>query len=280
MDSSDEQTLSKKPEIYQQILISILALAAISFVNIVLETIIQPSSLVFIYLIATIMSASFFGTWPAVLTSLGGLLIYDFLFVEPKYKFSMYHTQDIYNVTVFFIVALIIIELIKIVQRQNLIVRFRLDRAGFVEDMSRDFLIITPIDKTPEHAEAFRDQALEVIGRIIIKHTKKIVDVPMFVSFQNKSGPLQVSAKSDEIIEVQKKDLDRAYGAIKEGEIVGSTSPGSKSSFSFVPLTSHDLGIGVLGIQYDYKKLSPEQQSLLKALTNQASMAAERWMTD
>lgn len=272
----------KKPKLYQQFLITILILAVISVINILLERIIQPSSLVFIYLIATIISASFFGTWPAILTSLAGLLVYEFLFTEPKFKFSMYHAQDIYNVTVFFIVAIIVIKLIKTVQSQNLIVQFRLDRASFVEDMSRDFLIMTPIENLPEdeRTKLIKENAINAIGKIIVKHTRKIIDVPAFVSFRHKNGPLKIGIKSDVDLEIKKEDLHCANWVISEGKVSGSgIDPDSKTRFFFIPLNSHEQTIGVLGVQYDYKKLSPEQQSLLRSLSNFASMAAERWIT-
>lgn len=281
MDNTDElgkSGMAQRPKTYHQVLGIIAALAAISFVNVLLERIIQPSSLVFIYLIATIVSAFFFGTWAAIGASLGGLLIYDFLFVEPRYEFAMYHTQDIYNVTVYFVMALIVIQLIRIVQRQNLIVQFRLDRAGYVEDMSRDFLTMMPIEKTTESArELIGEQALDAIGKIIIRHTKKIIDVPMFVSFHNKSGPLKVRAKSGEDFEIRNEDLELACRAMREGDILGS---GPGTVFSFIPLKSLSRVVGVAAIQCDYRKLTEEQQSLLRSLSNLASMVAEKWLPD
>ncbi len=288
MDNSDNAghpesgTVPKeRPKIYQQILITILVLAAISVINLFLEKIIQPSSLVFIYLIAATVSAFYFGTWPAILTSVAGLLVYEFLFTEPKFSFLMHHAQDIYNVTVYFVVAIIVIELIKTVQKQNLIVRFRLDRAGFVEDMSRDFLVMTPIEFREKPGGTIRDDALNVIGKIIIKHTNRILDVPVFVSFRQASAPLEARVKSEAGLEIGQADLDCAYRAISNGEVSGAgVEPEAKTRFFFIPLKSHELAIGAVGIQYDYRRLSPEQQSLLRALSNLASMVAERWMAE
>lgn len=281
-DNSESGIVPKeKPGTYQQILVTVLVLAAISVINFFLERIIQPSSLVFIYLIATTVSAFWFGTWPAILTSAAGLLVYEFLFTEPKFSFLMYHAQDVYNVAVYFIVAVILIELIRTVQKQNLIVQFRLDRAAFVEDMSRDFLVMTPIELKEKPAEAIRDNALNVIGRIIIRHTKKILDVPVFVSFRQENTPLAARVKSDPGVEVGQQDLDCAYRAISGGEVTGAGAErDARTGFFFIPLKSHELAIGAVGIQYDYRKLSPEQQSLLRALTNLASMVAERWMAE
>jgi len=271
----------ERPELYEKILIIAGMLVVITVVNLFLENFIQPSSLVFVYLIATIASAFFFGPWPSILISFGGLLIFDFFFTAPKYKFSMHHIQDVYNVTVFFFTALIIIALIKRVQRQNLIVQFRLDRASMIEEMSRELLLLTPFAQAPEieAEESVRANALNVIGNIIIKYTKKIMNVPVFVSVKEKEGQLQVLAKSDPRLEISKDDLNSARWAFSEGQITGAgISRDLNTSYFFVPLKSHEQIIGVLAIQYDYKKLSEEQQMLLRALSNLASMVAERWL--
>jgi two-component system sensor histidine kinase KdpD len=271
----------KKPKTYQQVFIAVAMLAAISVINLFLERIIQPSSLVFIYLIATTVSAFWLGTWPAIITSAAGLLVYEFLFTEPKFSFLMHHAQDVYNVTVYFVVAVIIIALIRTVQKQNLIVRYRLDRAAFVEDMSRDFLVMTPLELKEKPGESIREKALDVIGRIIITHTRKILDVPVFVAFRQANAPLAARVKSEPGLEIGQVDLDCAYRAISGGVVTGAgAEPGAKTAFFFIPLKSHELAIGAVGIHYDYRKLSAEQQSLLRALTNLASMVAERWAAE
>jgi len=279
-DLESESFPKTRPKLYQQIIITVLMLAVISVINYFLEKIIQPSSLVFIYLIATIISASLFGTWPAILTSFAGLLVYEFLFTAPKFNFYMYHAQDVYNVTVFFFTAMIIIALIKRVQKQNLIVQFRLDRASMIEEMSRELLLLTPIAQVPEieAEDSVRANALKVIGNIIIKYTKKIMNVPVFVSLKKKEGQLQVLTKSDPHLDIGKDDLNSARWAFSEGQITGAgISRDMNTRYFFVPLKSHEQIIGVLAIQYDFKQLSEEQQILLRALSNLASMVAERW---
>ena len=56
--------------------------AAVTAINLVLEAFVDARSLVFIYLIATIASALFFGTVPSLIASVASLLTFDYLFVD------------------------------------------------------------------------------------------------------------------------------------------------------------------------------------------------------
>jgi len=67
----------------RQLLIVTLMLTLTTVINVFLEYIIQPSSLVFVYLVPTIAGAIYFGTWAAVLAFTAGFFIFNFGFVEP-----------------------------------------------------------------------------------------------------------------------------------------------------------------------------------------------------
>ena len=49
-------------------------------INVFLEYIIQPSSLIFVYLVPTIIGAIYFGTWAAILSFTAGFFIFNFGF--------------------------------------------------------------------------------------------------------------------------------------------------------------------------------------------------------
>ena len=124
----------------KQFLIVLVMLIVTTVFNIFLEHFIYPSSLVFVYLVAAMAGAIYYGTWASVLSFTAGFLIFDFCFVEPYYSLHISKPQDIYNITVYFIVAALITYLIRVVRRQNSFLKDRLDRVSLIEDMSRDFL--------------------------------------------------------------------------------------------------------------------------------------------
>ncbi|MFB3925874.1 MAG: DUF4118 domain-containing protein [Syntrophales bacterium] len=268
---------------------ALLIVAGITLLNLALHRVLLTSSLVYIYMIATIACAILFGTGPALFASLSGLLIFDFLFTEPRFSFSMSATHDIINVIVFFLVAVVVSQLVKIVQRQNTALQYRLERISLIEEMSREFMLMTPIDEllsgffhcSPEskHVSVFmRTTVLSEIGQATLKYVNKVIDAPAFVLFKEK-GALQVWAKSSPGVEIAANEMAVAAWTFAHGEAAGSGT-GTLSSIRslFLPIMFQNEPIGVLGIEYDFRNLFPEQRRFLGAILNLTSLAAARWI--
>jgi len=128
-------------------LLTVLMVVGITLLNLFLQHFINPMSLVYIYLIATITSALLFGTGPSLFSSVISLLTFDFFFTEPRYSFTMYHPHDIINVVVFLLTSIIIGQLVKITRSQNLLLQLRIRRITLIEEMSKEFLALPPVEQ-------------------------------------------------------------------------------------------------------------------------------------
>lgn len=267
----------------KQFLMILVMLILSTILNVFLEHFIQPSSLVFVYLVPAIAGAIYYGTWASVLSFTAGFLIFNFCFVEPYYSLHISKPQDIYNITVYFIVAALITYLINLVRRQNLFLKGRLARVSLIEDMSRDFLLLTPIEQSPSSltlTDSLRTMVFGQLGQLALKYTKMILDVPALVFFKEDDGSLKVWAKSSVDLEISKQDHDAAVWTLNSGEVSGAgTYTCSDTQFYFIPLKSLEDIIGVIGISYNSKDLFPEQRRLLGTITNLTTMVASMWMS-
>ena len=81
---------NEKIEKLRQFLIILAMLILTTVLNVFLDKLIQPSSLVFVYLVPTIAGAIYFGTWASVLSFTAGFLIFNFSFVEPYYSLAYF----------------------------------------------------------------------------------------------------------------------------------------------------------------------------------------------
>jgi two-component system sensor histidine kinase KdpD len=250
--------------------------------NVFLAQIIHPSSLVFVYLVPTIVSAIYLGNWAAVLSFTCGFLIFNFFYVEPYYSLHISNPQDIYNVTVYFTIAALITYLINLIRRQNTFLKDRLDRVSLIEDMSRDFLFMIPMEKPSVNQtlpEPLRTRVLSQLGNLALKYAKMVLNVPAFVFFREEDGSLKVWAKSSVDLEIMEKEKAAATWTLNNGEVSGAgTHTYSDTPFYFIPLKSIDEIIGVLGILCDSKDLFPEQRRLLGTISNLTTIVAARWM--
>jgi two-component system sensor histidine kinase KdpD len=265
-------------------------LAGVTLLDFSLEKFVNPMSLVYIYLIATIASALFFGTVPSLFSSVIGLLTFDFFFTEPRYSLSMNHPHDIINVLVFFVTSIIVGQLVKITRRQNLLLQLRIRRITLIEEMSKEFLMLPPVEQFvgglvqnsrewKNSLMLFRTTVLDHISHIAIKYLSSIVDAPSYVLFSGKGGRLQVWARSNPDIDLTASEMAVAEWTYAHGEPAGGgTQTLTDIKVFFTPMKSLEETIGVIGIQYDFKNLLLDQRRLLGAISNLSALAAARWV--
>jgi two-component system sensor histidine kinase KdpD len=269
---------------------TILMVLAVTLLNFFLEGFVNRMSLVYIYLIVTIAAALLFGTGPSLFSSVLSLLTFDFFFTEPRYSFTMYHPHDVINVLVFFLTSIIVGQLANITKRQNLLLQLRVRRVTLIEEMSKEFLMLPPVeqlvgglvqstDEWKNILTLFRTTVLDHISHIAIKYLSKIIDAPSFVLFKGKGGRLQVWARSNSDTDLTPNELAVAEWTYSHGEPAGAgtqTLPNIKVFFT--PMKSLDETIGVIGIQCEFKDLLFDQRRLLGVISNLSALSAARWV--
>jgi two-component system sensor histidine kinase KdpD len=202
----------------------------------------------------------------------------------------MYHPHDIINVVVFLLTSIIIGQLVKITKRQNLLLQVRIRRITLIEEMSKEFLMLPPVEqfiggvvKNSGEWEnvltLFRTTVLDHISHIAIKYLSKIVDVPAFVLFSGKEGRLQVWARSNPDLDLTPNEMAVAEWTYTHGEPAGAgTQTLTDIRVFFMPMKSLDETIGVMGVRHDFKNLLLDQRRLLGVVSNLSALAAARWV--
>jgi two-component system sensor histidine kinase KdpD len=156
--------------------------------------------------------------------------------------------------------------------------------------MSKEFLTLPPLEQLVEglatisaetmNTLAFmRTTIINDISNLTIKYVRKVIGVPCFVLFREKEGEPQVWAKSANDVEISLNDMAVAKWTFAKGEISGAGTETLPSiPYFFLPIKSQEETIGVVGIQYEFKNLLPEQRQILGTIANLTSLAAARWV--
>jgi len=274
----------------KEYLLTALMVGAVTLLNFFLQGFVNRIALVYVYLIVTIAAALLFGTGPSIFSSVISLLTFDFFFTELRYRFTMYHPHDVINVLVFFLTSIIVGQLAKITKRQNLLLQLRVRRVTLIEEISKEFLMLPPVEQfvggivqNPKEWEnvlaVFRTTVLDHISHIAIKYLSKITDAPSFVLFSGRDKTLQIWARSKPDIDITSKEMAVAEWTYAHGEPAGAgtqTLPSVK--LFFIPMKTLEETIGVIGIQYDFKNLLLDQRRLLGVISNLSALAAARWV--
>lgn len=275
---------------FSNYLITAAMVALVTLANFLLQRLIEPSSFVYLYLIATIASALLYGIWTSIFASVLSILLFDYFFMSPRYNLSMSDPREIVNVLVFLFTAVIVGQLVKVVKRQNLMLQLRLERVTLIEEMSKEFLLLPPLEQlvgglasfsgeTMNTVALLRTTILSDISTLTIKYVRRVIDVPCFVSFKEKGGELQIWAKSNPSVEINANDLAVAKWTSIHGKISGAGTETLPSIlYFFFPIKSQEETIGMMGIKYDYKNLLPEQRRILGTISNLTSLTAARWV--
>jgi two-component system sensor histidine kinase KdpD len=64
-----------------------------------------------VYLLAVVAVAVLAGTWPAVATAIGAFLLYDVLFIEPRYTFTVADPQEWLNLLLLLLIGIVVGQL-------------------------------------------------------------------------------------------------------------------------------------------------------------------------
>ena len=271
-------------------LITAAMIIAVTALNALLQRIIDPFSLVFLYLVPIIIAALLFGIGPSIMASLLSLLIFDFFFTKPLFSFSMHDPREIIHVLLFLFTAIIVGQLVKLVKKQNLTLQLRLERVTIIEEMSKDFLALPPLEQLVEGLATISTETLNTmiflrttllseISTLSIKYIQRAIFAPCFVLFREKTGELMTWGKSDPQVEISPNDMAVAGWCAAHNAAAGwGTETLSSVPYFFFPIKSQEETIGVIGIRYSYKNLLPEQRRLLGTISNLISLTAARWI--
>ena len=269
-------------------LISCLLVGGVTVLNLALQKIIRPESLDIVYLIAVLACGFAFGTALSVFAAILSVLVYDFLFTEPHFSLTMRRDEDIVNVLVFFTIAIVVGQLIKINKRQYAALKLRLERSSLIEEVSQEFLslpaaeqffsTVLPGSSRQDYAyQLIRVDLLDEIAQIVIRQLSKIFSSPAFVLFSSADGELRIWARSRPDSRLTNEEQGAAQWVFRNGEPAGlgtRTLYGIKTYFE--PIKKERLTLGVVGIQMDVRDMLPEQRQLLGALINLASISVAR----
>ena len=76
-------------------------------VSYLIEPIIAPSNLSLVYLTAVLFSALRYGLWPSITAAMLGVLVWNYLFLPPKFSMAIDDPQDVLALLLFLIVSLV-----------------------------------------------------------------------------------------------------------------------------------------------------------------------------
>ncbi len=240
-----------------------LGLVAIAtFIGMAVLGTLEPANLVMLYLTSTVIAAIFLGRGPALLTSILGVLAFDFFLVKPYFTFAVNDTQYLITFIGLFVVSLVISSLTARTREQADAAIQREAQTSTLYSLGHDLTSATDLRQVTE---------------IIITHISQAFDCEVSV-FLPENGLLKEYACTPGY-QPDSNEIAVATWAFEHDQPAGTgTDTLPASSMYCQPLKTDRGHIGVLGIHQKSQvtAYTPEQRQIFNAFANQAALAIER----
>lgn len=223
----------------------------------------EPMHFIMLYLLPVLLSAVWWGKGPSYVTAVGSVLLFDFFFISPIFTFNISDLPYMWSLPLFLLVSFII--------------------GGQTEKLRLEAKLAGQREKTTRALYSFSREIaavvdISVIVSIFAEQAWQTLEKSVAVFLPQKSDKLVLAAEAgDEKIGEDSSEEAVAIWAYEHGEMAGhctDTLPGAR--YMYIPLTTSDHTVGVLGIRMQEKMLTPSQRRLMEGWAGLAAIAVER----
>jgi two-component system sensor histidine kinase KdpD len=238
--------------------------AACTLAAFVMSPHLDTVNLLMVYLLGVTIAGLRLGRGPSVLTSILSVASFDFLFVPPRFSFSVTDAQYLITFAVMLMISLVIATLMASVRQQTRVSGARERRTALLYAMSR---------------ELAATRGTENMCRVAVRHVAEVFSCKVVVLLPDARGRLHFPTDKPGETALRAADLAVAQWVADHGRQAGlgtDTLPGATALY--VPLGDVHRQLGVLAVLPENRRrvMLPEQRHLLETFAGQIGLALER----
>jgi len=215
------------------------------------------------FLLAVVVLALFVGRGPVLLSATLSALLWDFFFLPPKFTFYISTVDDAMMFGTYFVVAVVMGELIARFRTQEKAERRREERTTALYLLTRELADAVTLDQ---------------ISQIIVKHVANLFQSEVAVLLTEVDGKLSARPRPGSTFNLSAKEYGVATWVFDHNQAAGQFTDNLPSSEAlYLPLATPAGVVGVIGVKLPQAApLSLEQNNLLEALVRQAALVIDR----
>ncbi len=232
-------------------------------VGLLLDQFLDVRSIALVFVVGVLGVAVTLGLWPALFVSVLSAFAYNFFFLSPLYTLSIADPESVVALSFFLLVSFVASNLASRVQRQAAAAR---QRANMTEDL---YLFSKKLAGTGSLDDVLWATAFQIASMLKVR---VVILLPEGESIAVRAG----YPPDDSLVDA---DIAAAHWAWEHELPAGrgaDTLPGARRLY--LPLKTARTSVGVIGLDNDRQGpiLTPQQQRLFEALSDQAAIAIER----
>ncbi len=244
---------------FQQYVFALAVVVATGVVNLGLMSLAGPRVPGLVFLLAVVLIALKVGRGPVLLAGATSALAWNYFFLPPRFYFIIAKLEDAILFAMYFIVAMVLGQLVARIRSQEQAERRREERAVALYEFTRDM------------AEATSRE--EVVWQLV-SQIHRVFSAPAAVVFLLND---QLAAHPDSSLSLSEKELGVADWAFRQGKPAGRFTdnlPGAKAFH--LPLVTERKVFGVLAISPSDRNLTLAQRDLLETFARQTALILDR----
>ncbi|HEV2693665.1 MAG TPA: sensor histidine kinase KdpD [Verrucomicrobiae bacterium] len=244
---------------WKQYLLAAGILAVVGGLNFLLMPFTGPRVPGFVFLLVVVLLALFLGRGPMLFAGAASALAWDYYFLPPRFTFIITNAEDGILFGLYFVVAIVLGQLVARIRAQELAERQREERATALYQLTREFAQAGTRDEVVW-------QLVAEISRVF--HATAAVVLP---------GKNSLAAHPDSSLALTEKELHVAEWSFLNRQPAGKFTdnlPGAEALH--LPLMTERSAVGVLSVQLPEKNLPFARRDLLEAYARQAALVLDR----
>ena len=244
---------------FQQYLFAAGAVAATGILNLALMKFVGPRAPGLAFLLVVVLLALKVGRGPVLLAGALSALAWNYLFLPPRFTFIIANVEDGILFGLYFVVAIVLGQLVARIRLQEEAERRREERATALYEMSRDLAEATSRD--------------EIVWQLVAQINRSF-NTPVAVVLPAND---KLFAHPDSSLHLSEKELSVADWAFRQRKAAGQFTdnlPGAEALH--LPLATERKAFGILAVGFPDKRLTLAQRDLLETFARQAALVLDR----
>lgn len=251
------------------------ALATVSVCTAVSETLrgyFDPANLIMVYLAGVVVVALRSGRRASLLAVAGSILVFDLMFVPPRWSFNPIDTQYFFTFTVMLIVGLLISHLVTRAAQQTVVAEARARRALALNELARQLASAMSTDAVALGLHSSISKTFGSASALLLPNAQgRLHDAGGFC-LAEAAGAGELALAQRAFDSGQDSDADNPARTEDRAGNAGPQRPAL-----YLPLLASGSAVAVLGVRgWANAGATPEERDLLSAFANQAALALAR----
>jgi two-component system sensor histidine kinase KdpD len=244
---------------FQQYLFAAGAVAAMGILNLALMKFTGPRVPGLAFLLVVVLLALKVGRGPVLLAGALSAVAWNYFFLPPRFTFVIANVEDGILFGLYFVVAIVLGQLVARIRLQEEAERRREERARVLYEMSRDLAEATSRD--------------EVVWQLV-SQINHVFHTPVAVALPENN---KLFAHPDSSLILSEKELSVADWAFRQRKAAGRFTdnlPGAEALH--LPLATERKAFGILAVGFPDQRLTLAQRDLLETFARQAALVLDR----